>query len=423
MKNNEIEFLYTYDHLKLYCYLESSSAINAIKKFSIVLLFIILLISTYSKGFNKYDLASISKQDGFLDISNEHLIVILVCSYLVTCIISWLVHYFSYRVIKNSRKSIETQLVLTQSIDTDSLFQFLKNEHPFNWPLYFFSPDLMMAQFYKNTITQFATKNKFGENNVDLLIDNEKRNLLQWSLIRIEKKAFIENSNWCNIITTCLIATFTLFLNNLYKYAFIIILFRIVSRSIEIAVAFYKDVVQVNSRSFSISDNKNIFYINGFHSSLIRQNGRLSLAIHSLIELFIIFGVAYYLLCLGYDKQSSTSLFSAILFSINLGMFNISFDNYDNMFLSLLHTTQVILSGVLILLSIAQYLGNDKNSNLNDSVFYYKAAKILNNNDKKINKRIIDERIDYMIFKEDHTLGNQFLKGVIVPDIQNKKGS
>ncbi|WP_045520650.1 hypothetical protein [Neobacillus niacini] len=230
---------------------------------------------------------------------------------------------------------------------------------------------------------------------------------MQWSTIRIEKKSFIEFSNWCNINFTCLITILIVFTpENHYVFIFVLIVLRIISRGVEIAIAFYNDVVKVNSKSFVDTKHNTIKYINGYQSSLIRQNGRLSLAIHSLIELFLLFGISYFLLFYFLDfgsKIQNPTLLGSILFSTNLGLFNFSFGNYTIIYLSLLHTSQVVLSGILILLSIAQYIGADRELNHNDSIFYYKAAVILNDKREKnleYGKPVFDEPFNDLL-KQD----------------------
>jgi len=191
------------------------------------------------------------------------------------------------------------------------------------------------------------------------------------------------------------------------QFLFICIFIRLISRGLEISIAFYKDIVKVDSKLFLqvdvIKDNTeknqirilNSKYINGFKSSLLREGARLSLAVHSLLELFITFALAFYLLfnILSlldesyfltnssnpsieielrdekiYIKRineeeisiSAPNYVETFLFSSSLGLFNISYVTYQNILISILHFYQVLLSAILILLSIARYLNNDK---------------------------------------------------------------
>ncbi|WP_217581545.1 hypothetical protein [Lysinibacillus sp. GbtcB16] len=59
-----------------------------------------------------------------------------------------------------------------------------------------------------------------------------------------------------------------------------------------------------------------------------------------------------------------------LLFSSSLGLFNISYDAYQNIILAFLHTSQIVLSAVLILLSIAQYIGTDNTLSKEEEIFY-----------------------------------------------------
>ncbi|MFJ5564013.1 hypothetical protein [Lysinibacillus xylanilyticus] len=228
-------------------------------------------------------------------------------------------------------------------------------------------------------------------------------------LKRINKKFILEANNWSNLTRTILltiivictsvilkIEIFEVFFSKnimnlisieelLLSFLLIYIIIRIFSRGSEVALAFYKDVVGVNSKIFfyshhtinlSISKPEGSFvgfaYKNKHYSSLLRRSSRLSLAIHSLLEIILLYAVAYWIV-FYLMIDSSSSFLATFLFSFSISAFNFSFMSYDLFILTILHVSQVGLSMVLILLSIAQYL-SDEDITEQEEEFYYNVA-------------------------------------------------
>lgn len=228
--------------------------------------------------------------------------------------------------------------------------------------------------------------------------DNDGIKSYIWSLIKVDRKFYIEWCNWANILLSVgyltiayiinlpLVKTFNIFGVSLSTLLIITVLFRIISRGGEVAFAFYKDVTRINSKIF-YEENKEgekiICYIDVFNKSLLRNRGRLSLAIHTLVEMFILYGTIYYLL-FSLSDEFSLHIFEAMLFSVSLGLFNFSYFNYGDILLSILHVSQVIISVVLILLSIAQYLSSEELSE-EEANFYAKVKEEKESVSKKLN--------------------------------------
>ena len=295
-----------------------------------------------------------------------------------------------------------------------------------------FSPDLFWANIYKGKLKNYNLAIDIPPPLV--IIDNDGIDVKNWNTIKILFQNFIIKSNWLNvcisIIITLVITIFIVWQTpvkigiGILQFLFICVFIRLVSRGLEIALAFYKDVVKVDSKLFfevKIEKNKakdsNTYsivaiqrtkYINGFKSSLLREGTRLSLAVHSLLELFITFGLAFFLLFnilsildesyffptsnsfsleiesnhINPTKEdikitstadisiSAPSYVEAFLFSSSLGLFNISYVTYQNILISILHFYQVLLSAILILLSIARYINNDKTLSPQDERLY-----------------------------------------------------
>ncbi|MGE7916967.1 hypothetical protein [Lysinibacillus xylanilyticus] len=309
--------------------------------------------------------------------------------------------------------------------------------------LFLFSPDLFFANSYKTKLKSHVQLNE--KSNLPTFIDNEKLTISHWNTIKIYYQNFIIKSNWLNIcisiIATILIVCLTPKNIEIMQFIFICVFIRLISRGLEISIAFYKDIVNVTSKLFlqvnairvkkdnseeiqiNILDSK---YINGFKSSLLREGARLSLAVHSLLELFITFALAFYLLFnilslldnsyflttssnpsieIEYKDEkmyikrineeeisiSAPNYVETFLFSSSLGLFNISYVTYQNILISILHFYQVLLSAILILLSIARYLNNDKLLSPQDERLY-KITALKNYNGTE---DYLDEKLEY----------------------------
>ncbi|WP_394548565.1 hypothetical protein [Priestia aryabhattai] len=422
-KNSEIDFKYTYNHVKRFYFLESSKGINKLKSFSVPIFILILFITTIFFGFSNYSFEKFQVGFKYEELNNKSYILIAVFSLISLLIInlsSLITHSIAYNQILKARKNSSSEaqhknfFIKGEKTFLKEYNAFFKKHYIKSTLKLLSSPDLFFAQFYKNKIINSVDIK--GSSKTEFTDCEYNKNTLEWSMIRIEKKAFIEISNWLNIIYTVIFITINCILLCIYndciflhQFLLTLTIHRIISRGFEISIAFYYDVVQVNSKQFKAeSDETNYQYINGFQSSLIRQNGRLSLAIHSLIEMILIFALGYYLLfeiltniseiyfltkdTLIYNKdslifeyiQESTrpsnppTLFECIILSTTLGIFNISYNAYTNIILALFHASQVIISAILILLSIAQYLGNDHTLNSNDIKLYNRVSKIKN---------------------------------------------
>ncbi|KQL33589.1 hypothetical protein AN960_20885 [Bacillus sp. FJAT-25509] len=219
--------------------------------------------------------------------------------------------------------------------------------------------------------------------------------------IRIMNKFFIKFSNWLNVTLTCVLGTLIvgmlLFKNSVVTFfiyiLFFTLLYRLLSRTIEIGTAFYKDVVQVKARIFGKVGNKKI-YLHGWKDSFIRKPLRISLAVHSLFELLISFFLLYILTYFLFneiiidpltkskitDYISGESILDFIFYTISITFFNISYTNYNLWLWNLLHVWQVTLSTILIVLSIASYLSYDDDVSERDADFFEDVLPKIGNN-------------------------------------------
>jgi len=183
------------------------------------------------------------------------------------------------------------------------------------------------------------------------------------------RKLFIINSNWANVFITCIlviIAPLILKIKNkefsieyfdISELFLVFLLLHTLSRWIEIAFAFYKDVTN-SSMTSEIEIGKR-------HSSLKRGN-RISLAIHSYLEITFLFGMIYFI----NPSHNFNNILESVLYSFSLTAFNISFEPTYSIEHNLLHVSQVLIGMTLVILSIANYLGlKDEMSDFEKSDF------------------------------------------------------
>ncbi|WP_410490549.1 hypothetical protein [Bacillus tropicus] len=166
---------------------------------------------------------------------------------------------------------------------------------------------------------------------------------------RNRRKDFVIYSNWANIMFVCLLAVIAVTWTNPVIYTFLI--FHTVSRILEIITAFYKDVV----RAKMYAKNLNI----GYKSSSLKRGNRISLALHSYLEVVILYATIYYLSIsfITLKIGENADYLDFILYSMAVSAFNYSLDINNTTLSKLLHVSQVFTSTTLVVLSIATYIG------------------------------------------------------------------
>ena len=258
-----------------------------------------------------------------------------------------------------------------------------------------------LANLFKEEIekiTKEVHKNDYDMSKGTFNSTDEDRTRIEVVLnSRIYKQYLIIFLNWINVIKTVI---FAFIIIGLLGYKGIIIntliaifFFQFISRTIEIFFAFYKDIVRVDSKTFynrsvEIIDGKKntkyeAVYINNWKNSAIRKPMRISLAIHSIVEIVLSFSLIYYFAAListifptGFTLGADYTLdfhsyLKTLLYSTSVSFFNFSFPN-NNLLLSVLHIWQILISIVLISLSIASYIGkDDKLTDREAEYFFY----------------------------------------------------
>ncbi|WP_337050690.1 hypothetical protein [Priestia megaterium] len=290
-------------------------------------------------------------------------------------------------------------LFVAKKIDKDAsykvnLFNLMKNKH------FYYSITYLMATELKKEIEEI-TKNlhskEYSSGRCFLGSVDKFHTRIEVILnSRIYKHYLIIFLNWINLIKTVI---FAFIIIGLIGYEGFIIytliaffFFHFISRTIEIFYAFYKDIVRVDSKTFyngiiKKSDNMGIFkyvpvYINDWKNSAIRKPMRISLAIHSIIEVVLSFSLIYYFAALtsavyptGFKLDfnytwSFNSYLKMLLYSTSVSFFNFSFPT-KSLLLCVLHIWQLLISIVLISLSIASYMGRDDKLTDRESRYFF----------------------------------------------------
>ena len=252
-------------------------------------------------------------------------------------------------------------------------------------PKLYYSVTILMANLFKdeiNKITKEVHNNEYSFKSGTFDSIYTVRTRIEVILnSRIYKQYLIIFLNWINVIKTII---FSIIIMGLIGYKGVIInifialfFFHFLSRTIEIFYAFYKDIVRIDSKTFYNRKVKKVgkiglvkyepVYINDWKNSSIRKPMRISLAIHSIVEVVLSFSLIYYFASListsfptGFalefgNIKSLHSYLKAFLYSMSVSFFNTSFPNKD-LLSSILHIWQVLISIVLISLSIALIL-------------------------------------------------------------------
>lgn len=255
--------------------------------------------------------------------------------------------------------------------------------------LVFISPDLVFAKVFKELIKRAYSQ--IDKENELLDGDNSFINLNNQTFYQIKNqrdklRIFVILSNRINLCLSLLIFSILLVISMLfegnvfyesiwYLNIIIILIFRITSRVYEVVTSFYLDTVHTKVQYFysnknlkilekdkNMKINSNRFYVH-WKSTSLRKPERISLAVYSYIEMIIWFAILYYLFSLtpGCHESwinSAKTLYDSLLYSCSINFFNISYDPSFEMYIRFAHVTQVFTSIILVVLSLATYLGD-----------------------------------------------------------------
>ncbi|MEK4739054.1 hypothetical protein MHH66_22595 [Bacillus sp. FSL H8-0492] len=377
-----------------------------IKGISIILLAVMFVISTVQPINLKFPIEHISKGT----------IILSICGGIVFhMIITFIIHVIAFYFVTgegNFKKYAPSDVFMDNVVDQEITGEVVAGEKRnwflklprqiFNWTV---NIDYTLASVYKKKLE----KNIFMKCNCNTryISRKNKRCMDCYDLYKFLNKFFIKFSNWLNVSCVALGMSSLLFFliwgDNFkeIKDIFIIVasaalFYRLVSRSLEIGKAFYADAVRVDSKIFFLNryqkkeaendegtyiQYKEKVYLHKWKNSYIRKPMRISLAVHSLFELTLMFAMMYILTFLIFDVNSLDHSkvgeyikgdwsYEFLLYSISLSFFNISFVNYDLWIWNILHVWQVAMSMVLIILSIAAYLGESDDVSERESDFY-----------------------------------------------------
>ncbi|MFY0517835.1 hypothetical protein ACOMCU_08375 [Lysinibacillus sp. UGB7] len=438
MAIHKVEFPYDSTHKELFFRLENFKWINICKNISIVFFVIYFTILISFKIHYKIPKIAEIEEDFFN-------FILIGTTFLLYNFICFLQRYISYSVIKKAtndiyqinKRNLYISFFYVLWSSSKKYFSFKSWREVLNFLKNLVSPDLFFSKFFKHELTKNKVSKDNSQNELYYSIGKNGENYsnIEWCKIKIERKFFIEWTNWLNILITVLsvIISVSLFYfcseNSILIILIWFLIFRMISRGIEISIAFYSDVVQVQSQVFKKSTGKvysgevfhqndkydinnhilrcnngvicefygeeltkNIVYIDKFKSSILRSEARISLAMHTLVELFYLYSAIYIFCDWAYGLDNRLEVISplkSLLISMSLGVFNISYSmDYNNLIIGIIHVSQVFLSVVLILLSLAQYLS--KSDNINENEYENRLYSYVYLNTKKKKNKLND---------------------------------
>ncbi|MCW4655802.1 hypothetical protein OOG41_08635 [Bacillus sp. AS_5] len=370
------------ENVEIYAELDKKAGRVSLLKKTLIGLFLCVL---FESAVNMFPFAHL-KLPAFPNSWDVNTWILILVAFLIHHITSFYIHLTAYKKVKGKKGgffkelSFINRLLLICFILEINFLKMIKELRIIKVILYFFfSPDYFYAVLYKIQLRDsVGISYKLKE-----FRDKNKRGVMEWDRIKIERKFFVEYSNWFNVCFIIVVTFLTMGIWNYHGFVidilFYFLLYRLLSRSIEIIYAYYTDVVRVDSIIFRryIGNRKETIYINNWKSSFIRKPTRISLACHTLFEMVLTFSLLYYFvgtsLCNPGDSipvDNSSLYWEFLLYSASINLFNFSYTSYPLTLWSILHVAQVFIGVVLIVLSLARYLGlSDEITNRDEKLF------------------------------------------------------
>lgn len=364
--------------IKVYVTLDKqNNKYTNIKSGVLLLLFLVILLVDF--------LPRYTTQQSY-EYTSALIIIYIFISYILIHTFSWLLHKVIWKRI------IETYSPKKKTIEKNGEKYLSKHKKKdlVDYISCIASPDYYWAEYYKRKIGLSISKG--------MLLDIQKV-----QVIRYLKKFYIERSNWANLIATSFVAFviisclfYDILSPNWNLLILIFISLKLLSRTYEIIIAFYNDVVAKRDKVFYrastyLTINTDVkskmlkrygielrerigkaeaVYIYPWKNSLLLPSARTSLALHSLLELAILFG-CFYLLIDIINPELIPHLYNAeaaiegdkieiikyFVYSFSIAITLPDLQPYS--FLVIPQALQILSSLILIVMSISYYMGND----------------------------------------------------------------
>jgi len=310
----------------------------------IIAIFVLLLVNSNFKLSFLEEISYIA----FLGINFPNWIVALVFVILIAFILHYIVFCRTIKEFKEEAKgmSFKECICFCFRLRWNLAFLLVSSD-------YFFAQEFkeMVDNSFKDVCSRQKSKGWQHKYNNEIIC---RKNECEKHLKKKSRKLFVLLSNWSNVIFVSVLVGITSFIEqgiigNSYKetyFAFLIL--HTLSRGVEIVIAFYKDVVPTRMTSHL-----------GFGEKLssLKRGNRISLAVHSYLEMTFLFGIIYFLEPSVINGIEGEKLLDYILYSFSVTAFNYSFDHKIPTFGKLVHVSQVIIGITLVVLSIANYIG------------------------------------------------------------------
>ncbi|WP_066248412.1 hypothetical protein [Neobacillus drentensis] len=336
--------------------------VNAFKLCSIIFLLPFIFLSGLDFKFNK-----LSKPLG-INFSEW------ILGFLITIIVAYVLHYIVYDI---SLRRVERKNKINPFLRCWRTCT--KEIRGVKIILFFISPDYVFARIFKDILNKYYFEERcnkrrgltkfhtYNGRKIDCrYFKNDREYECEIHMRKRRRKLFVLCSNWANIILVSFVSIFIILFvsqgilgNPLKEIMFTFVVLHTFSRVFEICYAFYNDVV-----SPRMTHDLEI----GERLSTLKKGNRISLAVHSYVEVTLLFAIIYFLDTNIIDSANSNNFFECLMYSGSVSAFNFSFNLEFIGFEKLIHIIQVFTNITLVVLSIANYLG------LNDSMSEYEKA-------------------------------------------------
>jgi hypothetical protein len=369
-KSNEEDL--TYSMIDIIIYEEFEEYSNNIVRWKLrsVVFFCFFIIAQFY--FTSIPMFEIEEDRGY------YWVISCISAYIMNIFIAYLLHKRIYNLISAGGKKFNVKNPFDDKTLRGIVFFLL-------------SPDNYFAQQYKENIKKAYKRCCHVTCGKSCLRDRNGEGicLKSWDLIKIHIKYFVIFSNWYNVILAVILTIITIlfwgYSGGIVSFIYFFVAARILSRFIEITLAFYKDVTRKDDKVFADIYKENQKYVHGWKNSLLLKSSRVSLAIHSLAEIILLYSILYYFIYLEFlpsdiiSKLKDTigaageiNAVNFIFFSSTVSSFNFSFFSFESNLWSAAHVSQVLLSMVLIIMALATYLNADNDLLNRDQDLYLK---------------------------------------------------
>ena len=332
----------------------------------IFILFAVIINTSINSNYLSNEFGFIKYGTHFLNIKYT----IWIWGYIISFLTAFVLHLAAFAFVKKSNKTKIKNTQLEENFYLTAVYKFITDKEQSssrtsrtkNIILRAISPDYSYASNFKAILWSEKLNSECPRRKGEGHYNQIRKKYIQCDEESDEynceihqqknrRKDFVIYSNWGNVVIACIICFIAL--SEVKGIFFTFLVFHLISRLVEVVIAFYKDVVgaKMNPKNFNI----------GYKSSNLKRGNRISLALHSYFEFILLFCCIYYLSGTGisnsFNNGSMTSFIDYFLYSMSVSAYNFSLDLGTTTFGKVIHVSQVFSSMTLVILSVATYIG------------------------------------------------------------------